>query len=152
MNETETTPVVEAPVVAEPTVPEVPAVPTPEVVTVNEVATPPVNDGPVVAAEVPAPVAETVATTVVDAPPVSKPRKRKAKGKVKRQVKRSGPGRPPVYDGRQRRTIASVLKRHGLTKGIKALRKEKKLKVSLTTANSVAKEFGLTFRRGRPAA
>lgn len=61
-------------------------------------------------------------------------------------------GRPRVYNGTQRRQVAAALKVHGLTKGLKYLKKEKKLKVSLTLARSVAEEFGITFQRGRPIA
>jgi len=79
---------------------------------------------------------------------VRKPKKRKAAKKV---VKRS-PGRPPVYTTAQRRTVASFLKKHGLTVGIKRLASDRKLKVSLTLARSVAEEYGVKFERGRPKA
>ncbi len=81
--------------------------------------------------------------------PYNRKAKRKAKAKV---AKRSGPGRPRVYNGIVRRTIASYLRKHGYTHGLKLLKKERKLKVSQTLARSVAEEAGLTFKRGRPAA
>jgi transposase len=58
-------------------------------------------------------------------------------------------GRPPVYNGTHRRQVAAALKKHGFTHGLKYLKKEKGLKVSLTLARAVAKEYGLTFERGR---
>lgn len=61
-------------------------------------------------------------------------------------------GRPRVYNGTHRRIIAAALKRYGLTKGMKFLAKERKLKISLTTARFVAVEYGIKFERGRPAA
>jgi len=61
-------------------------------------------------------------------------------------------GRPRKYNGTQRRQVASALKKHGLTKGLKWLAKERKLKVSMTLARSVAQEFGIKFQVGRPAA
>lgn len=67
----------------------------------------------------------------------------KSKGKV---------GRPRVYNGTHRRIVAAALKNHGLTKGLAFLAKERKLKVSMTLAISVAKENGIEFKRGRPAA
>lgn len=63
-----------------------------------------------------------------------------------------GPGRPRVYNGSQRRQVAAALKRHGLTKGIEFLAAERKLNVSITLARDVAEEFGIEFKRGRPAA
>lgn len=71
---------------------------------------------------------------------------------VKVSKAKRGPGRPRVYNGTQRRIVAAALKRHGLTKGIEFLATERKLEVSLTLARSVAEEFGISFRRGRPAA
>jgi hypothetical protein len=78
---------------------------------------------------------------------VVKPAKPVKASKVKR-----GPGRPRVYDGSVRRTIASFLKKYGYTHGLKLLKKERKIKVSKTVARSVAEEVGITFKRGRPAA
>lgn len=72
-----------------------------------------------------------------------------AKSKV---AAKRGPGRPRVYDGNHRRTVASYLKKYGYTKGLELLRKERKLKVSMTLARSVAEAEGITFKRGRPAA
>jgi hypothetical protein len=63
-----------------------------------------------------------------------------------------GPGRPRVYDGTDRRIIAAALKKFGYTKGREFLRKERKLKVSLTLCRAVAEAEGITFKRGRPAA
>jgi len=77
---------------------------------------------------------------------VRKPRKAKvvkAKGKA---------GRPRVYNGTQRRIVAAALKKHGLTKGLEFLAKERKLKVSMTLAIAVAKEHKIEFQRGRPKA
>lgn len=79
---------------------------------------------------------------------VRKPRKAKvvavkAKGKV---------GRPRVYNGTHRRIVAAALKKHGLTKGLEFLAKERKLKVSMTLAIAVAKEHKIEFQRGRPKA
>jgi hypothetical protein len=78
-----------------------------------------------------------------------KPRKVKAKAKKVHKVK--GPGRPPVYGKGDRRRVAAALKRHGLTKGMETLA-DKGLKISLTLANSVAKEYGIKFTCGRPKA
>lgn len=75
--------------------------------------------------------------------------------KVKRKsvkVTERGPGRPRVYNGTQRRIVAAALKHYGYTKGLEFLHKERGLSVSKTLARSVAKEVGLTFKRGRPAA
>jgi hypothetical protein len=74
---------------------------------------------------------------------VRKPRKVKAKGSV---------GRPRVYNGTHRRIVAAALKKHGLTKGLVFLAKERKLKVSMTLAISVAKEHKIEFQRGRTKA
>jgi hypothetical protein len=63
-----------------------------------------------------------------------------------------GPGRPRVYNGTDRRIVAAALKRFGYTKGREFLRKERKLKVSLTLCRQVAEAEGITFKRGRPAA
>lgn len=63
-----------------------------------------------------------------------------------------GPGRPRVYDGTDRRIVASALRKFGITKGRKFLRKERKLKVSVTLCRQVAEAEGITFKRGRPAA
>jgi transposase len=77
---------------------------------------------------------------------VRKPRKAvKVKAKVKA-------GRPRVYNGTQRRIVAAALKRHGLTKGLVFLKKERNLKVSMTLAIAVAKEHKIVFERGRPKA
>lgn len=62
------------------------------------------------------------------------------------------PGRPRVYNGTDRRIVAAALKKFGYTNGLVFLRKERKLKVSMTLARSVAKEHGIEFKRGRPAA
>lgn len=68
------------------------------------------------------------------------------------KVGKRGPGRPRVYNGTQRRIVAAALRKYGYTHGLAFLRKERKLKVSKTLARKVAKEVGLTFKRGRPAA
>ena len=68
------------------------------------------------------------------------------------KVTERGPGRPRVYNGTQRRIVAAALRHYGYTKGLEFLRKERGLKVSKTLARNVAKEIGLTFKRGRPAA
>jgi hypothetical protein len=70
--------------------------------------------------------------------------------KVKAKGKRS-PGRPRVFNGRQRIVIAAALRKYGLTKGIEYLEAKRSLKISLTTARSVAEEFQITFVQGRPA-
>lgn len=82
---------------------------------------------------------------------VYKPRKAKEVKVVKAVKAAKAVGRPRVYNGTHRRIVAAAIKRHGLTKGIAELAsREKPLKVSMTLAISVAKEFGLTFERGRP--
>lgn len=91
------------------------------------------------AAEVVAPI-EVVAATVAAETPTKK-RSKKAK---------RGPGRPQVYNGKDRIVIAAALKKHGLTNGIKFLAKERNMKISMTLARAVAEEKGLTFERGRP--
>lgn len=75
--------------------------------------------------------------------PVVKASKPKVKGK-------RSPGRPRVFNGRQRIVIAAALRKKGLTKGIEYLEAKRSLKISLTTARSVAEEFGITFAQGRP--
>lgn len=81
---------------------------------------------------------------------VRKPRKAKV---VKVAVKAKGKaGRPRVYNGTHRRIVAAALKRHGLTKGLAFLAKERNLKVSMTLAIAVAKEHKIEFQRGRPKA
>jgi len=77
---------------------------------------------------------------------------RKPKRKVRVKAAKRGPGRPPVYDGNERRIVAAALKKYGYTHGLVFLRKERKLTVSKTLARSVAEEHGITFKRGRPAA
>jgi hypothetical protein len=77
---------------------------------------------------------------------------REAVKPVKASKAKRGPGRPRVYDGSVRRTIASFLKKYGYTHGLKLLKKERKIKVSKTVARHVAAEVGITFKRGRPAA
>lgn len=68
------------------------------------------------------------------------------------KASKRGPGRPVVYGKRDRITIRKYIREHGYTKGLELLAKERKLAVSKTVARSVAEEFGLTFKRGRPAA
>ena len=82
---------------------------------------------------------------IVDLPKVVKQRKPRV-AKVKHR------GRPRVYNGTQRRQVAAALRKYGLTKALPYLAKEKKLKVSLTLARSVAEEFGIIFLKGRPVA
>jgi hypothetical protein len=99
-------------------------------------------------------VSETVAPTVVE-PPVdivaqtilaeTPPKKKGKKEKAKKK-----PGRPPVYNGTDRRIVAAALKKHGLTKGIEFLAKERDMKISMTLARAVAEQFELEFPRGRP--
>jgi hypothetical protein len=72
-------------------------------------------------------------------------------GKVKVVVKVKA-GRPRVYNGTHRRIVAAALKKHGLTKGLVFLEKERNLKVSMTLAIAVAKEHKIEFQRGRPKA
>lgn len=72
--------------------------------------------------------------------------------KVLRMQKAKKVGRPRVYNGTQRRIVAAALKNYGLTKGLEFLKKERKLKVSMTLAIAVAKEHGIEFQRGRPKA
>ena len=81
-----------------------------------------------------------------------KPVKAKAKSKPAAPKTGRGPGRPRVYDGQDRRIIAAALKKLGYTKGLEFLRKERKLDISMTVARDVAKDQGITFKRGRPAA
>jgi hypothetical protein len=81
-----------------------------------------------------------------DAPKVaSKPAKSVKAGK-------RGPGRPRLYNGKDRRIIAAALKKHGYTYGLEFLRKERALPISMTVARAVAKSEGIEFKRGRPAA
>lgn len=61
-------------------------------------------------------------------------------------------GRPRLFNGTQRAIMRGILKVHGLTRGQKVLAKERGIDVSLTVLRSVAKEFGVIFERGRPAA
>jgi transposase len=74
--------------------------------------------------------------------------------KVEKPVKagKRSPGRPRVYNGTQRRIVAAALRHYGYTKGLEFLRKERALEVSMTLARDVAREVGITFKRGRPAA
>lgn len=58
-------------------------------------------------------------------------------------------GRPKLYNGTQRRQVASALKKYGLTKGLKWLALNRNLKVSITLARNVAEEYGITFAKGR---
>ncbi len=88
------------------------------------------------------PVVDIVAQTILAETP---PKKGKKKEKAKRK-----PGRPPVYNGTDRRIVAAALKKHGLTKGIEFLAKERNLTISMTLARSVAEQFELEFPRGRP--
>jgi hypothetical protein len=80
------------------------------------------------------------------------------------EVKR-GRGRPAGSDkfsDKQKKAIASVLKRHGLTAGHAHLMNEgvqlvpgkgkEKLTVSLPTLAKIAKSQGVEFQRGRPKA
>lgn len=95
-------------------------------------------------------VLETPVVLDIPEPVAEKPvRVRKAKS-AKVKAKRL-PGRPRVYGAKDRRRLASYLRKFGLTKGVRVLA-EKGLKVSLTTAISVAKEEKITFVRGRPKA
>ncbi len=101
---------------------------------------------------------ETVAPSVTEVVKPKRGRPHGSKNKPKQPVKvakvkaKRGPGRPRVYNGTDRRIVASALKKHGLTKGIEWLAENRKLAVSLTLARSVAEEFGIEFKRGRPAA
>ena len=58
-------------------------------------------------------------------------------------------GRPRVYGGHDRRKIATAVKKYGLTKGI-AFLSLNGLVISMTTAIAVAKEKGISLKRGRP--
>jgi hypothetical protein len=87
------------------------------------------------------PVVDIVAQTIL----AETPPKKGKKGKAKRK-----PGRPPVYNGTDRRIVAAALKKHGLTKGIEFLKNERNLTISMTLARSVAEQFELEFPRGRP--
>lgn len=80
------------------------------------------------------------------------PRKASKPVKVSKPSAERGPGRPRVYNGSDRRVIAAALKKYGYTGGREFLRKERKLKVSLTLCRAVAEAEGITFKRGRPAA
>ena len=91
---------------------------------------------------------ETVATDTAIVT-VEKP-KRTRKAKVEKPKRKAG--RPRVYNGTHRRMVAAALKKHGLTKGMEWLAKERDMKVSLTLARSVAKEMGIKFVQGRPKA
>jgi hypothetical protein len=55
-----------------------------------------------------------------------------------------------ILNGNQKKSVASALKRFGLTRGIRWLAANRGLKVSLGRAYSVAKEFNITFKAGRP--
>lgn len=77
---------------------------------------------------------------------------RKVEKSVKVKAGKRSPGRPRVYNGTQRRIVAAALRHYGYTKGLEFLRKERALEVSMTLARDVAKEVGITFKRGRPAA
>jgi hypothetical protein len=59
-------------------------------------------------------------------------------------------GRPRIFSPKQRRTVAKYLRKYGLTEGHKMVRIEGGIKLSIATANSIAKEFGIEFTRGRP--
>jgi hypothetical protein len=85
---------------------------------------------------------DVVAATILAETPVKK-------GKKKEKAKRKA-GRPPVYNGTDRRIVAAALKKHGLTKGIEFLAKERDMKISMTLARAVAEQFELEFPRGRP--
>lgn len=58
-------------------------------------------------------------------------------------------GRPRLYDADQREMFAQSLKDRGLVATQKWLGNGG-FKVSLTTLNSVAEEFGIVFSKGRP--
>lgn len=58
-------------------------------------------------------------------------------------------GRPRVYNGYQRRRVATALRKYGLKQGL-AFLAENGLVVSQTLAYAVAEENGISFQRGRP--
>lgn len=72
---------------------------------------------------------------------------RSRKAKKPRKV-----GRPLKHDPETRAMVAKVLQEHGLTNGIAYLDLMENLKVSMTMAQSIAREYGVTFTRGRRAA
>lgn len=87
------------------------------------------------------------------APLVVKSQRGRPRGSKNKEVKaKRGRGRPVVYNGTHRRIAAAALRHNGLTGAMKFLEKERSLKVSLTFLYSVAKQFGITFLRGRPKA
>lgn len=119
-------------------------------------------------------VAETVETPVVapEAPaPAAPVKERKArKTKAKAEKKARGRGRPIVYGGSLKTYIATVVKKHGATNArsiLNANGKSKKsaelvaqrnveivpkaLGISMPTLLKIAKDKGVTLRRGRPA-
>jgi hypothetical protein len=100
------------------------------------------DTAPIVPTVVIPPVDIVAQTILAETPP-------KKKGKKKEKAKRKA-GRPPVYNGTDRRIVAAALKKHGLTKGIAFLKAERNLTISMTLARSVAEQFELEFPRGRP--
>ena len=60
-------------------------------------------------------------------------------------------GRPPVFRGNEKRSILSVIRKHGLTKG-QAVLADKGISISLPTMGKFAAEAGIELHRGRPAA
>jgi hypothetical protein len=123
---------------------EVVAEATPSVVIVSETA-PLVSETVLTPTVVPETIVEPVVDIVAQTILAETPPKKGKKGKAKRK-----PGRPRLYNGTDRRIVASALKKFGLTKGIEFLAKERNLKVSMTLARAVAEEFDLEFTRGRP--
>jgi hypothetical protein len=59
-------------------------------------------------------------------------------------------GRPPVFSKAQRRTVASYLRKFGLTVGLKLVKEERAISMSIPTASKIAEQQGITFLRGRP--
>ncbi len=60
-------------------------------------------------------------------------------------------GRPRKFNGTQRRIIAGVVKKHGLSGSLPVLA-ERGIVCSVQVLRDVAKEKGLVFQRGRPKA
>ncbi len=56
-------------------------------------------------------------------------------------------GRPRVYNGTDRRIIAGVIKKHGLTGALPVL-KERGIGASLQVLRTVAKDHGIVLNRG----
>lgn len=68
-----------------------------------------------------------------------------------KKVINRGPGRPPVFVGKVRRSVVSQIRKLGLTHAQTALA-ERGIEISMPTLGKIAASENIKLKRGRPVA